>query len=389
MQSVPLFWQAPYQRDVITPIIKTENNNLLLEDTCFYPGGGGQPFDTGLLVYQEYEFPIVEVFKDSEGNIWHKISNKDGVVLKEGQKVMLKLNWQRRYSLMKTHTAQHLVSHFLKKLYDIDTLKANFFEGEEMEIELSKEIKLEQLEEVLRQANSTLRQNVEVKSIIVDQDTFQKEYKNKVRGKKSTEKTVRMIQLGDFDLVCCGGLHVKNLSEIGGIYFEEVKKTKCKLLVNLKGLHYANQRCILLSSLETITTKKGKKLIQFVEGKMQVAEQLSDTAVELLKVLFQQANVFGEKVAGCSLIFLETYVERNLLLTAAKNLSPESIIFIHSGNVLYILSSVTTIPANELAKKMMEKFNTKGGGNKHFAQLNVLEKEKNELYELAKELVGN
>lgn len=387
MTDETLLWRSPYQREMLTTIINAEGNKVLFETTCFYPGGGGQPHDTGTLFYKDEQFEIVEVFKDETGKIWHKIKSDKKIDFEKGTNVLIKVNWPRRYALMKAHTGQHLISHFLKKLFNVDTLKANFFEDGMIEIELSKLITKEQLEEALLEANKKIVEGVAVESIIVDQETFQKEYIDKVRGKKSKEQTLRMIKLGDFDLVCCGGLHVKNLTEIGGLFFDELKKTKCKLLVGLKGIQRANQNSFLLSIIEDITTKKDQQLIKFVKNKMFAAEQLGTVTTELLKMIFSHPEVFGEKNNDYTLLFLELNVERNILLAAAKELSPNSLIIVNTGKLLYILSSTESVLANDLTRKLTSALNTKGGGNQRFAQLTLNQQSHAEIKKIVKEML--
>ena len=78
---------------------------VVLDKTAFYPSGGGQPHDTGIMVYNNEEYPVVYVGKFS-GKISHEVS-KPG--LKAGDRVVGKINWDRRYRFMRMHTAAHLL----------------------------------------------------------------------------------------------------------------------------------------------------------------------------------------------------------------------------------------------------------------------------------------
>ena len=79
---------------------------VVLDKTAFYPQGGGQPYDTGVLIKDSEEYPVVSVRK-ADGLISHEVS-KPG--LTEGDKITGKINWERRYRFMKMHTAAHLLS---------------------------------------------------------------------------------------------------------------------------------------------------------------------------------------------------------------------------------------------------------------------------------------
>ena len=78
---------------------------VVLDQTAFYPQGGGQPYDTGVFLKDSEEFPVVFVGKFS-GQISHEIS-KTG--LQQGDKIKGKIDWERRYRLMRMHTAAHIM----------------------------------------------------------------------------------------------------------------------------------------------------------------------------------------------------------------------------------------------------------------------------------------
>ena len=78
---------------------------VVLDKTAFYPNGGGQPFDTGTIEANGEQYPVVFVGK-FEGKISHEIA-KSG--LKVGDKVTGKIDWERRYRLMRMHTAAHII----------------------------------------------------------------------------------------------------------------------------------------------------------------------------------------------------------------------------------------------------------------------------------------
>ncbi|MHA2255286.1 MAG: alanine--tRNA ligase-related protein [Candidatus Heimdallarchaeaceae archaeon] len=359
---VPLFWNAPYQTEVIAKITAVRKNELQFNQTLFYPGGGGQLSDTGSLVYLEEEFLIIETYKDKEG-VWHKLDIKKNIDFQENQDVLLRLDWSKRYSYMKPHTAQHLLSHLFHKMNNCDTEKANFDELR-IEIELSKNLAVNEILDVVNEANRIIEQGVEAKSIIVDQEEYRKEYFSRTRGKKSEEEFVRLIELGGeegFDLVCCGGVHVKNLAEIRGVFLESKKDHTLKFLVNQKGILFANKQRGLMLKLEDITTKKGEKLLEMVENKLNENQTLQDNSSNLVRLIFQNIHSYSKKIKDFSFTsFTLPEIDRLPIQSAAKELDEDSFVAIHGRNeILYLIST------NE------EKIGTKGGGNKGFAQLSI------------------
>ncbi|MCG3225685.1 MAG: alanyl-tRNA editing protein [Candidatus Heimdallarchaeota archaeon] len=387
---MPLYWNAPYQTEVIAKITVVRKNELQFNQTLFYPGGGGQLSDTGSIVYLEEEFPIIETYKDKEG-IWHKLDIKKNIDFQENQDVLLRLDWSKRYSYMKPHTAQHLLSHLFHKINDCDTEKANF-EELKIDIELSKNLAVDEILNVVSEANRIIEQGVEVKSIIVNQEEYRKDYLGRTRGKKSEEEFVRLIELGGeegFDLVCCGGIHVKNLAEIRGVFLESKKDHTLKFLVNQKGLLFATEQRGLMLKLEDITAKKGEKLLEIVENKIKENQILQDNSVNLLRLIFHNIHAFSKKINEYSITsFTLPEIDRLPIQSAAKELESNNFVAVHGRNdILYLISTNEKLPANKIAKTLIEEIGTKGGGNKGFAQLSI--KNVKEPLQLVEEIISS
>ena len=239
--SKQLYWESSYLKEIKTKIVDIRNSDILFDETIFYPGGGGQLHDTGYMKYLDHEYPIIETYKDEQG-IWHKVKTKEDFPFSIGNEITLKLDWERRYNFMKAHSSQHLLTHILIEKYSCNTLKANFDEGK-VEIEVDKKLNLSEIIEAFEETNKIIYQGDEVLSIITDQETYSKKYKSKIRGKTSKEETIRLIQLGSdegYDLVGCGGTHVKNLSEIQGIVLDSVKGDFIKYFVDKTAIDFAN-----------------------------------------------------------------------------------------------------------------------------------------------------
>ncbi|GAH19138.1 unnamed protein product, partial [marine sediment metagenome] len=95
----PIYWSAPYQREVAARIIGINKNRVKVDKTLFYPSGGGQLSDLGLIVYQQQEIKVVGIEKRDDGN-WLQIDSAGDSILEEGVEVLLQLDWDRRYSFM-------------------------------------------------------------------------------------------------------------------------------------------------------------------------------------------------------------------------------------------------------------------------------------------------
>ena len=93
-----------YERTMTAKIVDSnrDDGRLLLDRTVFYPGGGGQPPDTGVLLIGDDRLEVNRVTQDSRG-VWHWVDSLPSI----GTEVGGEIDWDRRYTLMRTHTAMH------------------------------------------------------------------------------------------------------------------------------------------------------------------------------------------------------------------------------------------------------------------------------------------
>ncbi|MEM4039856.1 MAG: alanine--tRNA ligase-related protein, partial [Thermoplasmata archaeon] len=106
------FYQEPYLREMEVKVISKKGDLLKFDDTIFYPGGGGQPYDIGIFKGEGFVAEITEVKKLDDG-IWHKVKPIDGEIGTSGK---IEIDWKRRYYLMKSHTGEHI---FYKSLENV------------------------------------------------------------------------------------------------------------------------------------------------------------------------------------------------------------------------------------------------------------------------------
>ena len=370
----PIFWSSPYQREVVAKIIGINKNEIKVDKTLFYPSGGGQLSDLGIIVYQQQEIKVVGIKKREDGN-WLQIDSGADSILKEGVEVLLQLNWDRRYSFMKSHSSQHLISHVLKRLFDIETLKANF-DDEKIDIEVSRNLSKAEISEVLQESNRLINEGAEVISIIVDKDEYKRKYRDIARGKISNENTVRLIQLGKgegYDLTCCGGVHVKNLSEIKGIFLDTFKGNSLKFFIDKHGIDSANKQRMQMIGLEDVTAKKGEKLVEMLINKLNESKILQEGNLGLLKLIFSEIAYRGQEINDNKIVFLNLpEIDRQALQSAARELEKGFFIVVLGRNdILYFISTNEELSAKEINDIIIEKTGSKGGGNKGFAQVNA------------------
>lgn len=200
--------------------VDAENHAVQLDQTAFYPGGGGQPHDTGTLTVEGgLSLPVVKVLR---GN-WHVI---EGDLPAQGATVHGVLDWDRRYALMRTHTAMHILCGVIWRDYQASVTGGNMeplkgrldFEFERMEKELVTEI------EARINAEVVAARDVAVK-ILPREDAFSIPdlIRTKINLLPEGISEVRTVELIGLDLQADGGTHVANTREVGALKIVDYK----------------------------------------------------------------------------------------------------------------------------------------------------------------------
>ena len=192
-----------------------------LNQTAFYHLGGGQPADTGTLVWDEGLGKIFDVRK--KNRIRHMIK---GDLPDIGTTVKGSLDWERRYSHMRMHTSQHLVSAVVSERYGSDTV------GNQIGVEKSridfKPLKLGNTELNMLQDEVNQVISKDLKISISESERSDLENNPEIRSSMSSGlwkmlpssiTRLRVVKIGNIDVCPCAGTHVRSLSEIGDIEF--------------------------------------------------------------------------------------------------------------------------------------------------------------------------
>lgn len=196
-----------------------EQNGVYLDRTAFYPGGGGQPHDTGELVADGITYPVIKVVR---GNL-HII---DGELPAPGTIVTGQLNWERRYQLMRVHTAMHILCGVIWRDYQASVTGGNMeplkgrmdFEFERMQRELVDEIEAAINAEVA--AAHDVRVNILPRETAF---TIPDLIRTKINLLPEGIAEVRTVEIVGLDLQADGGTHVHNTREVGSIRVTDYK----------------------------------------------------------------------------------------------------------------------------------------------------------------------
>ena len=215
-----------FQAEIIS--IDTAEKAIILNQSAFFPGGGGQPFDIGSIASEDKVFPIHKV-QIVNNQVLHYTNDELPSI---GEKITGKIDWDRRYQLMRTHSAMHILCGVVWRDYqakvtggNMEPLKARMdFEFESFSADLVKEIEIKINAEVQKDLAINIKilpraEAFEIPDLI----------RTKINLLPESLKESRTIEIEGLDLQADGGTHVKNLSEVGPI---RITKHKSKGKIN-------------------------------------------------------------------------------------------------------------------------------------------------------------
>ena len=212
--------------------VDSEKRGIILDKTAFYPGGGGQPADTGSISFDNTTTEVIKFIR-ADGNIWHILS---GDLPQTGQIINGNINWWRRLQLMRTHTAMHILCGVIWRDYQAQVTGGNMeplggrmdFEFEKMSREL-----VDEIEEKINLEVKTAR-DIEVKILTREEaNKIPDLIRTKVNLLPPNLTQIRTVEIKGLDLQADGGTHVNNTSEVGNIRITEYK-SKGKINKRLK-----------------------------------------------------------------------------------------------------------------------------------------------------------
>jgi len=206
-----------------TKILEIIDNNIILNKTTFYPRGGGQLGDIGILKQEDKEFTVLDTIK-KEGKILHVL---DDASLNKEIEVYGEINWETRYMNMRHHSAIHVLCGVMYRDFkalvtggqiNLDKARVDFdVEG----------INSENKGEIEEGVNKIVQQDIKIKAKNISREEALN-IPDLVRTKPGMElvnklKIIRIIEIENFDVQADGGTHVNSTKEIGKIEISKIE----------------------------------------------------------------------------------------------------------------------------------------------------------------------
>jgi misacylated tRNA(Ala) deacylase len=202
--------------------VDRDDGRLLLDRTVFYPGGGGQPHDSGDLVVGEDRLSVVRVTQDSSG-VWHWV---DGGLPAAGTGLRGEVAWERRYRLMRTHTAMHALCGVVWSKYRSPVTGGNMKPGEgRLDFELP-DWDPDDKAPLEAELNSQIQRRLPVEVGFLPREEADQDpslIRTKINLLPASLTEVRIIDIVGLDRQADGGTHVDSTEEVGQVRIKKIE----------------------------------------------------------------------------------------------------------------------------------------------------------------------
>ena len=374
--------------ELVPELSEGEEGEVLLSETPFYPEGGGQVGDTGLIESGKGLFRVEDTQRPVEGVIVHRGKVLRGSV-KVGDRVFARVDRERREDIKRNHTATHLLHAALRSLLGEHVRQAGSLVADRylrFDFTHYEALTDEQIREIEELVNAKIRENLPVTVEEMDYNTAIRSGAVAIFEEKYGER-VRVVSAGEFSKELCGGTHVSRTGDIG--YFRIVSETSVgsgvRRIIAKTGrwaVREAQEERSILEEVGRLLRAKReeapKKLGRLLEDLREKEKEISRLRQELLKLKLER-NLKEETVVDVRVswgFFEEASPEdlRNLADTV-RNRSDKEVVLLASernGKVLTVLAVSKGISeklrADELIKVVGRALGGGGGGRPDLAQ---------------------
>lgn len=216
------YYEDAYVSKFRAKILSIFGDYIILEKTYFYPEGGGQETDYGNIGPLE----VFEVKK--HGNVVVHRVRGDLSKVSEGSEVECRINWDRRIQLMQHHTGTHIINGAARRVLGNHAWQAGAHKSEELgrlDITHHSALTPAELEEIQRLSNDVIKENRKINISFMNRDYAEKRYGFRIyQGGAVPGKTIRIVDIVDWDVEACGGMHFKSTGEVGCIAITDAKR---------------------------------------------------------------------------------------------------------------------------------------------------------------------
>lgn len=364
-----LYYENVYIKEFDAEVLQCrEGKNgyeIILDESAFYPEGGGQLCDTGSLGDAE-----VKDVQEKDGELIHYTDK----ALEEGAKVHGKINWERRFDLMQQHSGEHMVSGLVHEKYGYNNV--GFHMGSDViTIDFSGVLDEEQLQEIEDRVNEKIWENAPVQITYPSGEELEN---IPYRSKKELTGQVRIVEFPGTDICACCGTHVTHTGEIGAVKFLSVVKfrqgVRVEMISGKRVIDYFSKIAKENSKVSVLLSAKPQETSKAVERLQEENFRLKGKILDMEEEIFK-AEAEKWEGAGSVLIFkknMEADSVRKLTDAVMQTCCGCCAVFSDNGDGTYKYAmGEKDGNLREFTKEMNQALNGRGGGKPFFVQGSV------------------
>jgi len=356
-------------------LLKIEEYNsklaMVLDETYFYPEGGGQLCDQGIIE----NYPIVDV-QIKDGIIYH-ITDAEKIALEPGATVVGDINSARRKHFMQQHAGQHLLSGTAYNLFEVNTV--GFHMGEDyVTVDFDKVLDQASVDQIEYEANRVIQNNLKIIAHMPSEKILNN---MPLRKTPKVKENIRVIEIENYDFSPCGGTHPSTTGEIGLIKvkkFEKYKKgIRIEFICGLKAILFL-QACVNQQNM--LTKELAKPEFELLEGVKLLKSKIKEDKREIMHLestlidyeIAKHLEPFDLSEQPCFLtIEDQNYPINRLREKVNRILNRNSIALVYLNEVngtCYIFIGISqnltkVVPLKDIFEKHKALINLRGGGS--------------------------
>lgn len=363
-----LYYDSAYIKEFEAQVLSCQEGKkgweITLSATAFYPEGGGQPADTGILG----NVRVTDVH-EKDGQVIHYT---DGP-LPVGEMVRGVIDWDRRFQHMQEHSGEHLVSGLIHQRFGYDNV--GFHMGtDEVTIDFNGALEWADLMAIEEKANGMIWENLEISAVYPEKDELDAmEY----RSKKELTGAVRIVSIPGGDVCACCGTHVECTGEIGLVKFLSMIHYKggvrISLLCGKRAVEDYERKRDQVQRISVLLSARPGEIARAVEKLKDEDAKLQEKLVAAYDKLLA-SEVRGIKEGDGDIFILEPDFEAiqlrhlvNRLLEEKKGRTVLALGGVTEGSFLYVLGSRDG-DMRRLSRELNGLLNGRGGGSAQMAQ---------------------
>jgi alanyl-tRNA synthetase len=373
-----LYYDQPSDTEFDAVVLDFFDGYAVLDQTLFYPEGGGQPADTGTLIGSESMAQVDGVVKVGEVILQHVA----GGVLRRGERIKGMVDEERRWSLMRHHTATHVLLHATKEVLGAHIHQAGAQKGSEssrVDIRHFKHITPDELHRIEVAANRMIMASVPVEVEVQDRTKAEQKYGFSLyQGGVPPGRDIRIVKVAG-DIEACAGTHCQNTGEVGIIKIIRVEHIqdgieRIEFAAGIAAIYYMQHlEGIVTSSAAVLSVQEDNLLATVARFFNEWKEQRKDLERMTAKLVeLEMRTLVAESIGGIPVVVKRIDLPQKELALLAASVSEKGGVALLAGSgesVRVVLASGDNrVNAGDIIGQVCGMLGGKGGGKPSMAQ---------------------